>query len=157
MIMERISIAACLFVVACGSEQDSTPDAEAESEPTAYEEMKFEQRHALMQNVVLPQMKEIFVAFDAKFEGMNCATCHGDGATDGTFVMPNPKLPVLPGSEEAFGEYMLDPEHARWSQFMIDQVWPQMASLLKVAKFDPATGIDGFSCHNCHTLEGVPH
>jgi hypothetical protein len=154
MFMKRISIAACLFVVACGSEQDSTPVEE--SEPTAYDEMKFEQRHALMQNVVLPQMKEIFVAFDAKFEAMNCATCHGDGATDGTFAMPNPKLPVLP-SEEAFGEYLLDPEHARWSQFMFEQVWPQMASLLKVAKFDPATSIDGFSCDNCHTLEGVEH
>jgi len=151
--MKRISIAACLFVAACGGGQESTPSLEPAK--AAYEDMNYEQRHALMTDVILPKMTEIFVAFDPKFEGMGCTTCHGDGATDGTFAMPNPKLPVLPGSEEAFGEYMKDPEHARWSNFMIDQVWPQMASLLKVTKFDPATKADGFSCHNCHTLEGV--
>jgi hypothetical protein len=47
-----------------------------------------------------------------------------------------------------------DPEHGRWSQFMMDKVWPEMASLLKVKMFDPQTQMDGFSCHKCHTLEG---
>lgn len=154
MIIKRISIAACLFVAACGGEQDSTPAAE--SAPTAYVDMNHEQRYALMQDVVLPQMTEVFVAFDPKFTGMVCATCHGAGATADTFKMPNPELPRLPASEEAFGDYMLDPEHARWSQFMIDQVWPRMASLLDVPMFDPATGTAGFSCHNCHMVEGEP-
>jgi hypothetical protein len=153
MVMKRILIATCLFVAACNGGQDGM-DA-VESEPTAFEDMKHEQRHAFMNDVVLPQMTETFVAFDAKFEGMSCATCHGSGAADGTFAMPSRDLPRLPASEEAFGEYMKDPEHARWSQFMIEQVWPQMASLLQVAKFDPATSPDGFSCHNCHMLEGV--
>lgn len=155
MVMKRISIAACLFIAACGGEQDSKPAAA--SEPTAYEDMNFNQRHAFMTDVVLPQMTEIFVAFDAKFEGMDCSTCHGDGATDGSFAMPSPQLPLLPDTEEAFGEYMKDPEHARWSLFMLEQVWPQMASLLQVPKFDPATNTAGFSCDNCHMLEGVEH
>ena len=68
--------------------------------------------------------------------------------------MPSPQVPALPGSEEAFIEYMKDPEHARWSKFMIERVWPKMADLLQVAKFDPATHPEGFSCHNCHTLIG---
>jgi hypothetical protein len=153
MVMKRISIAACLFVVACGGGQDSGPDVEPE--PTAYEDMNFDQRFAFMSDVVLPQMTEVFVAFDPKFEGMGCATCHGDGATDGSFVMPSPQIPALPATEEAFYEYVKDPEHARWSQFMLDQVWPQMASLLEVAPFDPASNPDGFSCSNCHTAEGV--
>ena len=65
--------------------------------------------------------------------------------------MPSPQIPELPGSEEAFAEYVKDPEHARWSQFMLDDVWPPMADLLQVAKFDPATNPTGFSCSNCHT------
>ena len=152
MTRERLSIAVGLFVAACGGAEDREPHAEPE--PTAYQDMSFEQREAFMGNVVLPQMTEIFVTFEAKFEGMDCKTCHGDGATDGSFAMPSPQIAVLPATEEAFAEYVKDPEHARWSQFMIDQVWPQMASLLQVAKFDPASNPGGFSCHNCHTVEG---
>jgi hypothetical protein len=112
-----------------------------------------ENRH----EVILPQLKETFVAFDARFATMTWATCHGEGVTDGSYKMPSASVPKLPGSEEAFYEYIKDPEHARWSQFMMDKVWPQMATLLKVPMFDPSTHADGFSCNNCHTLEGVGH
>lgn len=147
--MKRISIAACLFVVACGGEQDGSPAAEPE--PIAYEDMSFEQRHAFMDEVVLPQMTEIFAAFDAKYETMTCATCHGDGATDGSFAMPSSQVPPLPATEEAFYEQLEDPEFARWSTFMLEEVWPRMADLLQVPVFDHATNPDGFSCSNCHT------
>lgn len=153
MIMKRLSIAVCLFVAACGGGADGEPATEPE--PTAYEDMSFEQRGAFMRDVVLPEMTEIFVAFDPSFEGMDCATCHGDGATDGSFAMPSAQIEVLPGSEEEFYEYIKDPEKARWSQFMMEQVWPRMADLLQVEKFDHETSPGGFSCHNCHTLEGV--
>jgi hypothetical protein len=148
---KRISMALCLFVAACGGE-----DTKPAPEPIAYEDMTFEQREVFMVDVVLPEMKEVFVAFDPKFATMDCATCHGNGALDGSYAMPSPQIAVLPGTEEAFLEYNKDPEHARWSQFMFDQVWPRMADLLQVTKFDPATQEEGFSCHNCHTLEGVP-
>jgi hypothetical protein len=152
MIMKRISMAVCLFVAACGGET-----SEPEAEPTAYADMSFQQRDAFMRDVVLPKMTETFVAFDAKFTGMECKTCHGNGAADGSYTMPSPQIAALPGSEEAFVEYVKDPEHARWSQFMLDQVWPQMATLLQVTKFDPATNPTGFSCSNCHThmMEGA--
>ena len=148
---KNLAILVCLLVGACGDVQgDPTEPA-----PPAYAQMNRDQRVAFMSAVVLPQLTNTFAAFDAKYQSMTCATCHGSGATDGTFVMPSPQVPPLPASEEAFYEYIKDPEHARWSQFMMDKVWPQMADLLKVDKYDPAHP-DGFSCHNCHTLTGTP-
>ena len=37
---------------------------------------------------------------------------------------------------------------------MVDDVWPQMADLLELPKYDPETQPDGFSCSNCHLAEG---
>lgn len=146
--MKRIWIAVGLFVAACGGGEDDTP--------SAWKDMSFEQREEFMRDVVLPRMKEVFVAFDAKFEGMDCVTCHGDGAFDGSYAMPSPQLTVLPGTEEAFIEkYETDPEHARWSDFMFEQVVPEIASLLQVPRYDPLTQTGTFSCHNCHMLDGV--
>lgn len=145
MSLKHISIAACLFVAACEGEPGG---------PLAYEDMDFAQRHAYMSEVVLPQMKEAFVRFDARFESMSCATCHGDGASDGTYAMPSPQIPRLPATEEAFFEYIEDPEHARWAQFMSEDVWPDMAELLGAPVYDPKTNPDGFSCSNCHMVEG---
>jgi hypothetical protein len=152
MIVKSISVAACLFVVACGGEGDEGATAPA---PTSYQEMNFAQREAFMQDVVLPQMTEVFVAFDAKFEGMSCATCHGEGTPDGPYAMPNPQMAPLPPTEEAFFEFVQDAENARWSMFMLEQVWPQMAALLQVDTFDPATAPNGFSCSNCHTTPAI--
>ena len=149
--IKRISIAVCLFVAACGGGEGSQPG----TEPTAFKDMDFAQREAFMQDVVLPEMTEVFVAFDPKFEGMGCATCHGSGATDGSYAMPNAELPVLPGTEAAFLEYAKDPEHARWAQFMFEKVSSRMASLLQIPQYDPTTNTGEFSCHNCHTLDGV--
>ncbi|PCC68705.1 hypothetical protein SAMN02745121_09175 [Nannocystis exedens] len=145
MVMKHIAIAACLWIAACERGQD---------EPTAYEDMNFAQRHAFMSEVVMPQMKETFVEFDAKYESMSCATCHGDGASDGSFAMPSPQLPLIPATEEEFLEYLEDPEHLRWSEFMGERVWPEMAELLEVPVYDPKTAPDGFSCTHCHMVEG---
>ena len=151
MNLKNIAILACLLAAACGDAHDDGP---AGMQPTAYAQMNREQRTAFMSAVVVPQMTQIFTAFDAKFQNLSCKTCHGNGAADGTFAMPSPQVPALPASEEAFAEYVKDPEHARWSQFMIEQVWPKMADLLQVDKFDPAAHPEGLSCHNCHTLIG---
>jgi hypothetical protein len=140
--MKRLSITMLLLATACDA---------GSAGPTKYEDMDFEQRRAFMTDVVLPEMTEVFVAFDPKFKGMTCATCHGEGASDGTYAMPSSQIPPLPASEEAFLEYNKDPEHARWSQFMVDEVWPEMAELLQVEVFDPKTRPEGFSCSNCHT------
>lgn len=152
MIMKRISIAACLLLAACGDGQDSGEV----TEPTSYPDMSFEQRYAFMNDVVLPQMKETFVAFDAKYKDMTCATCHGAGATDGSYAMPSEGVPRLPPEEEFIARFNEDPEFARWSQFMLDEVWPQMSDLLEMPVFDPEKNPTGFSCSNCHKIEGEP-
>lgn len=155
MLIKRFAVAACLFMVACGGAQDSDP-AEGPAE-VAYADMNFEQRVVFMNDVVLPQMREVFVAFDPAYEGMTCATCHGTGATLGTYAMPTNDLLRLPPTEEAFFERMEnDADFAEWSLFMIDRVYPRMADLLEIPLFDPTTNPNGFSCHNCHKVEGEP-
>lgn len=149
MSSKSIAVLTTLLVAACGSDQNEQP---ADSAPTAYLQMNHEQRIAFMTTTVLPQMQPLFVAFDAKFENMSCQTCHGNGATDGTYAMPSPQVPALPGSEEAFLEYIKDPEHLRWAMFMEARVWPKIVELLQVPKFDPMTNTPGFSCTGCHTL-----
>jgi len=151
MFVKRLALILGLFVVACGGADEGEP-----TKATSYETMSFEERDAFMRTVVLPQMTETFAAFDSKYAtSMTCETCHGEGAKDGSYTMPSAGIPPLPGTEEAFLEYNKDPEHARWSQFMMDKVWPQMANLLQVEMYNPTTQEAGFSCSNCHTIEGV--
>lgn len=123
--------------------------------------MNADQRMQYMKDVVLPESKKIFVAFDAKkFETMDCKTCHGDGAVNGSFEMPNPKIHPLPNSEEAFTAWVAkEPEVGKWAQFMGDEVEPLMARLLDKSVFDPKTKTGEFGCTGCHTLvdaEGKP-
>jgi hypothetical protein len=148
MVMKRISIAVCLLVAACGGQ------SEPEEEPASFKDMNFEQRYVFMEDVVMPQMKSLFVAFDAKFQGMDCKTCHGNGALNGSYAMPSAEITVLPTEEDFPKRMEEDPEFAKGAQFMLDQVWPQMATLLEVPKYDPETHT-GFSCANCHTVEGM--
>lgn len=148
----RLSLISLAFIVSCGGKAKP-----AESPPPAgmvYKDMNHQQRMYFMEHEVLPQMKAMFAAYDAKYSNMNCATCHGDGSHDGTFKMPNPKLPVLPGTEEAFIEWVSkDADAAKMSKFMAEQVEPKMAELLHRKAFDPATKSGDFSCDACHTLK----
>jgi hypothetical protein len=137
---------AATFGLSCGG----SPPKEAKSgASTVWKDMKHDERMAYMKKTVFPKMKSEFVAFDAKdFGEMNCATCHGDGAKDKTFKMPNPKLPKLPGTEEGFKK--LTEEHPDVTKFMMTKVVPQMASFLGEEPYDPKTH-QGFGCFRCHT------
>lgn len=120
----------------------------------AFKDMNADQRMAFMKLSVLPEMKAVFAEFDAKkFAELDCKTCHGKSAEDGTFDMPNPDLPRLPKMEN-FMAYAQDPKHAPWVQFMATKVKPAMAKLLKVTEFDPQTNTGEFGCHGCHFTEG---
>lgn len=133
------------------SESASAEAAPAPSGPIDWEKMDKKARGKYMKEVVLPKMKEIFVAFDAaKYADMNCKTCHGSAAESGEFTMPNPELPKLPGTPAKFKAWAQ--KRAKMSEFMMKQVKPEMAKLLNMPEFDPATK-QGFGCGACHAIE----
>jgi hypothetical protein len=120
--------------------------------PSPWESMTKDQRKEYMKTAVMPQMKQTFVAFNAdRYKAMNCVTCHGDGATDGKFTMPNPKLPKLPAAAAGFQKLMS--EKPAVMQFMAMKVKPQMAHLLGMPEWTPESKT-GFGCFQCHTKEG---
>jgi hypothetical protein len=114
--------------------------------------MSKDQRKDYMKTAVMPQMKQTFSAFNAdRYKAMGCVTCHGEGAMEGKFTMPNPKLPKLPASPAGFQKLMS--EKPAVMQFMAMQVKPQMAHLLGMPEFTPESKT-GFGCFQCHTKEG---
>lgn len=149
---------ACILVAtlaACGGAPKTSDKAPPASAPAAFRDMNHDQKLAYMKDVVMPTMQKTFAAFDAKkFGDTTCKLCHGKGADDGDFDMPNAELPKLP-DEEHFPAYMNEGDHMKWVKFMSETVTPQMADLLHEKKFDMATKT-GFSCAACHTIEGVP-
>ena len=146
-----VTTLALAALAACGGKThvDAPPPADM-----AFKDMNADQRVAFMKGTVVPTMKVMFQEFEPKkFAEFNCKTCHGKGAEDGDFEMPNPDLPRLP-KPEVFMAFAEDPKHAPWVKFIAEKVTPEMAKLLKMKQFDPATNTGDFSCHACHMTEG---
>jgi hypothetical protein len=143
-----------LGVIACAETAPSTPAPTTAASPTAAKEVAWadmvkEQRIDYMKSVVLPRMKQAFTQFSPdRYSKMNCVTCHGDGAHDGSFKMPNPRLPVLPNSSEGFKELAAD--KPAFMDFMKNEVKPKMAAMLGTPEWNPETKT-GFGCGACHT------
>jgi hypothetical protein len=139
------TLSAAAFGMSCSDsvkEKDPAPG-------TAWKDMKREERLAYMKKTVFPKMKAEFVTFDADtYKDMTCATCHGDGAKDKSFKMPNPKLPHLPTTEAGMKKMRDDCPGV--FDFMAKKVAPDMAALLGEAPYDPKTH-QGFGCFRCHT------
>lgn len=129
---------------------DPTPPAGAGATRKAdWQHMSFDQRKKLMKTSVYPQLKKAFQAADPKrFKTFTCATCHGDGATDGKFKMPNPKLPKLPGDQAGMTE--LEKKKPEIFHFMESVVKPKVAGLIGVPEWTPQNP-KGFGCYVCHT------
>ena len=112
--------------------------------------MDHEAREDYMRNVVMPKMRKVFADFNAeKFPKINCKTCHGEGVTNETFKMPNPKLPKLPSAESGWTE--LNAKKPEMMKFMMEVVKPEMAKLLNIPQRDKDHP-KGFGCTNCHTM-----
>src|SRR5215467_9791644 len=113
--------------------------------------MTEQQRARFMAKVVMPTMKPLFQAFDAKtFHDFDCVTCHGDGAKNHSFKMPNPSIFVLPGEQAGFN--VLFKQKPDWMQFMAKRVVPEMTRLLDRPEFDSAhPDPNALGCFTCHT------
>lgn len=122
-----------------------------EEEMIAYADMNREQRLDYMATTVLPQMRDLFQAYDATaFAGFGCATCHGGNMVEADYQMPN----ALSSLEFAKFPYSAstDPEEAAWGAFMETEVLPTMATLVGREPFNPATNPEGFACFDCHNM-----
>lgn len=151
--MTRLTTISILALAACGGSKSTPETPAAPATPTAYKDMNHEQREQFMKDVVMPKAKSLFVAFDPKFAEMDCKTCHGDGAEDGSFEMPDAKIDPLPNSKELFMEWAAkEPDLGRYAQFMSEQLEPEMAKLLGKEVFNPETNTGEFGCTACHML-----
>ena len=136
---------------ASASAASGLPSGAPASQPAAgdWEKWTKDQKEAWMKAGVLPKMGGLFAAVDpSKYGNVGCRTCHGLGAVEGTFKMPNPDLPKLDPKPAAFAT--LAKTNPKMFDFMAKQVEPTMASLLGVPPHDMKTNT-GFGCFNCHT------
>ncbi len=164
-----------LALGACGASKPETPataatPAEPEPAPTSaevdaaapptealananFDALTKEDKKRFMKEVVMPPMREAFKNFDAEEYGkITCGTCHGTGAKEGHYEMPNPLLERLPQTSEGFKA--LAERHPKELAFMKETVSPLMAKLLGEAPYNPETH-EGFGCFGCHMAEGA--
>jgi len=125
--------------------------APTDAKKVDWENLSFDQRKKLMKSTVLPELKKAFQAFDPKkYKRFTCATCHGDGATDGKFKMPNAKLPKLPPPTDRAGFTALQEKKPEAVKFMGTVVTKKVAELIGLPEWSPQTP-KGFGCYACHT------
>jgi hypothetical protein len=145
-------IAFVMFAAACGSKPSSTTTPPAGGATVALPDLPFaklnhEQQIEFMKQKVLPAMEPVFKNHDPKdFANFGCDTCHGEGANEGKFDMPNPKLPKLNFKDLS----KFKKEDLEW---MGKEVEPKMGAILGLELYSESNP-KGFGCLNCHTQEG---
>ena len=88
----------------------------------------------------------------AQVYAANCATCHGKGAEDHSFTMPNPGILALPGPDKPDEFAPIYEKMPDMVTFMGGKVMPEMAKLLGREPFDYQNPKpDAFACLGCHT------
>ena len=144
---------AILGLVACGPKPATkqAPDPKHVAQPALpdvpFSELDLDQRAEFMKQNILPAMQPLFRDHDpTKYAKFGCPTCHGDGATDGDFDMPNEKLPVLDFADMK----KFKPADIEW---MKTKIQPTMAKLLREDEHTEDNP-SGFGCLNCHTAAG---
>ncbi|MEZ4366906.1 MAG: hypothetical protein R2939_11525 [Kofleriaceae bacterium] len=150
-----------LFIgaVACGGASSSPTSAPtpAPLPDVPFAQLEGEQRMTFMEQVVMPEARAWFAAFDPTLPEATCETCHGEGVADGSYELPSAQVEPLPNTPEGFMAWVAeDADAARWAEFMVGVVVPKMAGLLRREAFDPATETGDFSCDACHALVATP-
>lgn len=121
--------------------------------PFDWKGLNKEQRIDHMKKVVMPKMSSVFQGADAKkYADFSCVVCHGPGAKQGKFDMPNPGLPKLTVGDHKKPFAKHKPEIVK---FMGEKVVPAMAEALNVPPFNPETK-QGFGCGSCHVITDMP-
>jgi hypothetical protein len=146
-------LAACYFAIAvtalcCAGTQ---PGAQTSPQaPRPWSARSAEERMRLMVDEVMPRMREAFQTNDlSRYNLFDCASCHGAGAADKTYKMPNPALTRLdPADSFASAK---DINAVRYT-FMTETVVPEMARIMGEPVYDPKTG-KGFGCLDCHVTK----
>lgn len=135
--------------VAPGASAAASATASAAPAKPTWKTMSKDERKEHMKSVVVPKMAAVFQGADAKkYAKLDCTTCHGPGAKDGKFDMPNAKLPKLVMGDPAKPFAKHKPEMVK---FMREKVMPEMAAALDAQPYDPATKA-GFGCGGCHVM-----
>lgn len=150
--MKRVAVSSLLLAaVACGPKPG--PDEAGDGVATVvlpdvpFDQLDHDQKIAFMKQVVMPKMGPIFQRHDRQqYAEFGCKTCHGPGADEGEFHMPNDELPKLNFAD-------LSKFEQRDVEWMKATVKPTMAQLLQAPELTPDNP-DGFGCLDCHVQIG---
>lgn len=147
-----LAVSSAALLAACAARAPAAPaSSSAARGPVDDEEWRtstWEERHDVMTWSVLPAMARTFQRFrGTAAPDLTCRSCHGEDAERALYRMPASLPPLDPAHMP--DPNARDPREARMAKFMSDEVTPQMAAILGVPIFDPATG-RGFSCFSCH-------
>lgn len=124
-----------LAVVACSPPpvgHRAAPTAVETLPDTAFADLDHDQRALVMKTHVMPAMTPLFQRHDAKFQAVDCKTCHNEHG----WTMPNPELAVLDLDDLSAHE----PADVEW---MKTEIVPAMRTLLR----DPSV-----RCDRCHPV-----
>jgi hypothetical protein len=146
-------LALALALAACGGAQTAppahAPPAHASPGQGEWKTWSHDEKLAYMKDVVLPAEAPWFRQYaPARFAELTCRSCHGAGADDGSYAMPNPALPKLaPGNI-----HDLEKTSPKAFAFMNEVVMPRTAQLLGQYPWAHAT-MSGFGCFGCHPVD----
>jgi hypothetical protein len=147
-----LSLAVAFLSAARAADPTRTPNPGV-AKKVDWEHMSFDERKKLMKMSVFPELKKAFQAFNSKrYKTFTCATCHGDGATDGKFKMPNAALPKLPTPGDHAAMTALQQKKPEAFKFMETAVKPKVSELIGVPGWTPQNP-KGVGCYTCHTFE----